>query len=249
MSIAEKLTTIAENQQKVFDAGMKAMNASVQWGGTRTNYWYAYLRWIPKESFYPQYDLIVSNGEYAFSRWNAHTSSGINPPKELYLDMAQRLEECGVVLDTSQATQVDRMFQFTYGLTRIPTISAVSSTNNIGIFDSCRQLVTVDKLIFSENGSGVITNCFYACDSLENIVIEGVIDNDCDLHYSHPLSKASITNVINVLSNTTSGKTVSFSKKAVNKAFETSTGANDGSTSAEWQALIATKSNWTISLV
>ena len=249
MTIAEKLTTIAENQQKVFDAGIKAMNAGVQWNGTRTNYWYAYIRWIPKQCFYPQYDLNVTNGEYAFIRWNGHTAKEIDPPKELYFDMAERLEECGVILDTSQATTLYRMFQYSYGLIRIPPISTVSSTNNADIFHSCRQLVTVDKLIFSDNGSGTLNNCFYACDALQNIVIEGVIDSDCDMHWSHVLSKASITNVINVLSNTTSGKTVSFSKKAVNKAFETSTGANDGSTSAEWQALIATKSNWTISLV
>ena len=50
------------------------------------------------------------------------------------------------------------------------------------------------------------------------------------------------------LTDTASGKTITFSKTAVNKAFETSAGANDGSTSAEWLALVGTKPNWTISL-
>ena len=261
MTIAEQLVTvsnnsatqsvnsqmIAENQQKVFDAGLKAVNAGVQWNGARTNYTYGYYRWIPKQSFYPQYNIFVDNGEMGFARWNAH--AGTNPPQELYLDMAERLQECGVVLDTSQATTLRRMFQYSYGLTHVPPINAVNSTNNEGIFDSCRQLVTVDKLIFSENGSGNINNCFYLCVSLVNLVIEGVIDSDCDMKDCLVLSKASFISVITHLSDTTSGKTATFSATAVNTAFETSTGANDGSTSAEWQALISTKSNWNISLV
>jgi hypothetical protein len=37
--------------------------------------------------------------------------------------------------------------------------------------------------------------------------------------------------------------------RAVNKAFETSEGANDGKTSTEWETLIGTKTNWTIAYV
>lgn len=63
------------------------------------------------------------------------------------------------------------------------------------------------------------------------------------------LSKPSITSIINCLSTTTSGLTVTLSKTAVNNAFETSEGVADGSTSQEWLNLVATKTNWTISLV
>ena len=52
------------------------------------------------------------------------------------------------------------------------------------------------------------------------------------------LTKASLTSIINGLSAETSGLTVSLSKTAVNNAF----------TDEEWATLIATKSNWTISL-
>ena len=42
--------------------------------------------------------------------------------------------------------------------------------------------------------------------------------------------------------------TVTFSQTAVNKAFETNEGANDGSTSTAWRELIATRPNWTFAL-
>ena len=64
-----------------------------------------------------------------------------------------------------------------------------------------------------------------------------------------PLSKASIESVFAALSTTTSGLSITFSKEAVDKAFETSAGAADGSTSEAWTTLIGTRPNWTISLV
>ena len=53
---------------------------------------------------------------------------------------------------------------------------------------------------------------------------------------------------MNILSDTASGKTLTLSLTAVNNAFETSAGAKDGSTSAEWTALVDAKTNWTITL-
>ena len=67
--------------------------------------------------------------------------------------------------------------------------------------------------------------------------------------WSTKFTHDSIVSIINALSSTTTGLSVTISKTAVNKAFETSTGANDGSTSPEWLALVATKTNWTINLV
>ena len=74
------------------------------------------------------------------------------------------------------------------------------------------------------------------------------IASSLDMKSCTLLSKASITSIINALSSTTSGLTVTLSKTAVNTAFETESGGADGSTSQEWLALATTKSNWTISL-
>ena len=89
---------------------------------------------------------------------------------------------------------------------------------------------------------------FTGATALKNITVEGPIAysisfKDC------PLSKESILSVFNALSDTITGMTLTLKLLAVNTAFETSEGAADGSTSEEWNTLIATKSNWTISLV
>ena len=62
------------------------------------------------------------------------------------------------------------------------------------------------------------------------------------------LDKANTTSIINALSDTASGQTLTLNLAAVNTAFETSSGAKDGSTSTKFAALIATKTNWTIVL-
>lgn len=85
--------------------------------------------------------------------------------------------------------------------------------------------------------------------ALRKIRFQGVIGLSLDLSEAPVLSAASIENVISCLSGSTSGLTLTLSAAAVNAAFETAEGAGDGSQSAAWAALIATKSNWTISLV
>ena len=57
----------------------------------------------------------------------------------------------------------------------------------------------------------------------------------------------SIESVVNCALNANTVR-LTFSEEAVNKAFETSEGANDGSNSTEWKALADTKKNWTITL-
>ncbi len=54
--------------------------------------------------------------------------------------------------------------------------------------------------------------------------------------------------VINALSDTATGQTLTLSIIDVDDAFATSSGAADGSTSTEFAALVATKPNWTIIL-
>lgn len=75
---------------------------------------------------------------------------------------------------------------------------------------------------------------------LETLNIKGEIAvNGFSWQWSTKLNKESIQKIIGILSTTTSGLTITLSKTAVNNAF----------TDAEWATLIATKPNWTISLV
>ena len=132
-------------------------------------------------------------------------------------------------------------------------------TCDIGIVDlsSCTSsdymfaysmLSTIDELVLSEK-TKIASNMFTGVERLTHLIVSGVIaSNGFDIHWSTKLDKESITSIINCLSTTTSGLAVTVSQTAVNKDFETTEGANDGATSAEWLALIGTKSNWTINL-
>ena len=135
------------------------------------------------------------------------------------------------------------------GITHVGEIDTRSATNITSLFYAALQMVSVDKLILKSDGSQSInTNAFQQMGGLVSITIEGAIGQTTSFEWSTRLNRASITSVINALSTTTTGLTVTLSKTAVNKAFETSEGAADGSTSAEWLALVATRSNWTIAL-
>ncbi len=118
----------------------------------------------------------------------------------------------------------------------IDLTNLTSSTNNF-IASSAIKKITI---ISSENTSYTASSTFTYCSNLEELTVQGVIGrNGFDVQMSPKLSKASITSIINALSTTTSGLTVTLSQTAVNNAFTTD----------EWNTLIATKSNWTISLV
>lgn len=151
---------------------------------------------------------------------------------------------------TIKSTQFNYTFANSY-LTRIGTIDASEATLFTTVFQESYSLKTIDKLILPNNFNGDISEWnFNYCSALENIAFEGEIKNNgWNFQWSKKLSHDSIVNIINALSTTTSGLTVTLSKTAVNKAFEQLEGANDGANGTEWQELIATRPNWTISLV
>ena len=254
MSIAEKLQTIAENEQKVYEAGYAKGKSegggggdsyydvfwdNYQLNGSRTSYSYAfYTSGWNDTTFKPKYNIVAKSADYMFQ------NSKITNLKEI-------LANKGVTLDVSQCTQPYGIFYYT-AITHIPEINLENATKINNMFYGSKNLVSVDKLILSSGTNEKTvqaTNAFVDCTELENIIIEGIINTGTfDFRYSQKLNYESIKSIINALSTTTSGYAVTLSKTAVDTAFETSSGANDGSTSAEWLALIATKTNWTISL-
>ena len=147
-----------------------------------------------------------------------------------------------------RAKKANGLFSYSK-IEQIDVVVDVSGAGSItSTFSNCPLLHTIKKIVIDETLT--FSSVFYNCPALVNLTIEGTIGkNGFSVQQSTKLSKASITSIINALSSTTSELTVTLSKTAVNKAFETSAGAGDGSTSAEWQSLIAPKSNWTISLI
>lgn len=121
---------------------------------------------------------------------------------------------------------------------RLGVIDMSKATRTAPAFDNCNSLHTIDKIISSTITAWASTT-FRGCASLENLFIEGIIAKSFSAQDCTKLSKASIISIINALSSTTSGLTTTLSQEAVNNAF----------TTAEWEALEATKTNWTISLL
>lgn len=134
----------------------------------------------------------------------------------------------------------NQLFRFAF-ITHINyDLNLTKMTNANLVFDSCTKLVKIQKIITNENVT--YTQWFGWCIALETIAFDGIIGKSIDFQYSTKLTKASILNILNALSPTITGQTLTLSKTAVTNAF--------GSTTAtEWTNLVATKTNWTISLV
>ena len=151
-------------------------------------------------------------------------------------------------IDTSNGTNFSDMFSGCSGLTMIPQIDTSNGTRFDYMFCGCSKLTTILQIDTTKGTR--FDYMFSSCSGLTNLTIAGGINTSgMSLGSATKLSKASITSVVNALSASASGKSITFSKTAIASAFETSSGAADGSTSDEWLNLIATKSNWTISLV
>lgn len=126
-------------------------------------------------------------------------------------------------------------------------VGVYANSNNAQYIFYGSGLVTIRSFYVYETTN--LNNAFGNCTALENITMSGVIGKDVSFENSDKLTHDSIVSIINTLSATMTGQAVTFSETAVNNAFETSSGAADGKASAEWNALVATKSNWTITLV
>ena len=239
MSISEKLTIIAENQQKVYDAGKKKQydefwdNVWKKFDSSKTNqHLFAGVSWNDN-TFYPNRNITfyAGRGDCIFL---------LNQVSNI----KQRLIECGITMDTSQITNFLQMF--TYARTEeLPEISTISSTVLTQIFSECKILKSVDKLILKNDGSQSFSSSFNNCISLENIVIEGVIGKSISFQHS-PLSTASIVSIIEHLSDSVTGQTLTLNKSAVNTAFGID--VDDESTfpeGSEYYNLRHSKDKWT----
>lgn len=143
----------------------------------------------------------------------------------------------------------------------------VVKNSSPSIFQSCKITDTKDSITFDTAITGItpfyiassletiheiVLNrdisfgeyAFRNCLKLKNIKISGngKIISSVGFQQSTLLTKKSILSIFNALSSTVTGLTLTLSKTAVTNAF--------GSTTAtEWTNLVATKTNWTISLI
>lgn len=201
MSIAEKITTIAENVPKVFEAGQKS---------EYDRFWDAY------QQNGNRYNYNCSFGETVWTDEIYDPKYGFGQPRYISSMFSQ-----SQITDTKQPLD----------------LTAVSSDNIGGLFQSCMKLVTIRQMTVLERH--ILSTAFNNCTALENITFGGVIGRDINFQWSPKLSRASIENIMEHLSTTDSGQSITFSKTAVDAAF----------TDEEWATLANTRPNWTINLI
>ena len=160
--------------------------------GSRNLYAYAFYMW-PSSSigmFYPKYDIKPEGNAEAMFR-NCDFSG---------LDMAERLESCGVKLDLSETTASSYLF-YTTVVKRLPELDLRGFVHLTKIF-GYSTVERIDKLIFKDTGEQRIDNMFTGAKALAHIDIEGVIGQTIDFS-SAPLTPQSMKNVLTHLKNYT----------------------------------------------
>lgn len=232
MNVADKLKHVAENMQKVYDAGKAAGGYTdgydagrkfehdrfwdtFQQYGNRTHYGtsldpagYLHRDFWSMDNFYPKYDITPIDMTGMFSYW-AKTYH----PDVTDWDLAQRLKDCGVVLDTSNLTDITGILDHN-DFTHIPFLDFTRATvcRPTGPLEYGYSLVTIDGIRMAENTP--INRYFVQCNELVNVTFEGVIgQNGLDLHWSIKLSHDSLMSIINCLkdySGTGTTKTVTL---------------------------------------
>ncbi len=255
MTIADKLIRAKEDFDRVYEAGYEKGSAEggggyydqgyadgkqaehdAFWGayqknGNRTNYAYAFAGtggWND-DNFKPKYTIKAEGASWT-ALYYAFYQANISDIKAI-------LEERGLTIDTKNAKGLGASFEGCT-TTNIPTLDVTNCTDFGRTFYGASKLETV--VLENLSGSATFTNTFTNCSNLVNLSVSGIIGkNGLNLQWSTKLSRDSIVSVVNALSPTTTGLTVTLSKTAVESAF------ND----AEWDALESTKTNWTITLV
>lgn len=231
MSIADKLTQIAENEPKVYEAGKKAEFDAFwdmfQENGTRANYTSAFMNWSA-EYIRPKYKVTPTHEQGCNQMINS--CKKLKKIEAAYFDLSQK----------PTATSTNSGYYYTFStcslLEEIEDIGMIAQANYTYAFAWCYKLKTIAKMGVHEGTT--FGGTFTSCSALENVTFDGVIGQSISLGYSTKLSADSIRNLIEHLSDTASGKSVTVSNTAKKNAF----------TDTEWAALIATKPNWSFSL-
>lgn len=190
MTPAEKLIKIAENEQKVYDAGVEAgkaqggdtdtaYNEGVEAGkkaqheefwenflGDKSDYSYAFCYW-EDSAFYPTLDIICPvHSQRVFMSFN----NGSQKP----FSLTERLKQCGKTLDTSNMRTPSFMFASSY-ISEIPELNFTQATKLDGTFNSGFCLETIEKIILKGDGTQTFTTSTFNTTTLKNIAFEGVI--------------------------------------------------------------------------
>lgn len=212
----------AEGVQAEYDRFWDAF----QQNGERTDYEQAFRLGWTDNNFNPKYVLRPTKCSFMFG-----LDCGITEIKE-------------GVLDLSQLTKLNNMFYNNSSTVTVPPFDMATITDVASGFYGCK----INPIVLNNVREDCKFGIWHAIGHLKDLSITGTVGTTWSLYGCYQLTKQSIINVINALSATVTDQTLTLNANAVKVAFEKNSGAKDGNTSEEWLALIATKSNWTITL-
>lgn len=244
-AIEKKGVTIQETEllneypskiDEVYEAGKDA-EADMFWGGL-LNYGnpkrhaYAFYGWN-RDIFYPRYDIVCNSSMSGLFQFFDQNNADA-------FDLSARLKECGVILDTSQATTGPAYAFYYSSLSKIPTVDFTGITDEEKLthtFANNSFLKEIEKIRCKETNVWNVT--FQGSISLEELRIEGVIGrNGFDVGRCTKLSYDSLMSIINALKDyreDTSGTTYTISLGTTNLAKLT-----------DAEKAIATEKGWTL---
>lgn len=171
---------VTDGKQAEYDAFWDG----VQDYGNRTAYEQFFSPAFTEKNFFPKYIIrLVGLNRYAF---RGFAFSG---------DLAQRLEDCKVSIDTSECTEFSGGFSAAYFVTRLPHFILIG-TNLVQTFYNMQSLQTFSVTV-DENTQ--FNSTFDRCNSLANLTIEGTIgQNGFNVSWS-PLTHDSLMSIFNAL--------------------------------------------------
>lgn len=159
-----------------------------------------------------------------------------------------QIEYIDFYINSSKCTNFNSAFYQNKKMRWMVGVDFSSATTIFDLFPGCGELETIQKPLNIPN----VTNAKNAFDYLPKLkyirFAKECIKVSIPFSHSGSLTAESIRSIFGGLNSEVTGQTLTIPRNAVKKAFETSEGANDGDTSAEWLALKDSKPNWTITL-
>ena len=189
--------------------------------GTRTEWQYAFRRSDFSGLAFPQ-SVKVTNSYYMFTYYAGKYLLG------------------GFDFSGQNAHDLTHLCRYAEKLKEFPDMGILAQANYNGTWQGCYELETIELIRCNENT--VFDASFSGCSKLKDVAFEGTIGQNISFGECGQLTKASIENIIAHLSDTASGKTITFKTTAINTAF--------GSTASnELLNLASTKLNWNFSFI
>ena len=232
MTVAEKLTKIAENEPKIYDAGKQEYYdkfwSALQSNGNRTMYNYAFIQggWTT-ETLKPKYIVKPTQANYMFYG------------NTVLLDLTDP------IYDFSDCVSYNNWLTYA-SVVKVPKIDVSKSTAGANsLFNQTAKLQTIVELALPSTAMTYAyptANTFNNCIALKNITVSGTIANTgFDLHWSTNLTIESLTSILTALSKNSSvaaGKSITLPLAAQAKI--------NADTTAKAQYGSAIAAGWTI---